>query len=119
MSVFVVKSVVSLQGIKDAKHRVVYEALRVKAENLLFLEEDDIKSFTDELKKDISEVNELMPGTELYSVNAFWCAFTSSPRFFLINIMPEEKNNPLCPLITISIVEICRYFNPKKKEAAV
>lgn len=119
MNAFIVKSIVSTQGIKDTKHGAVYEALRAKADNLLFLEEDDIYFFTDVLKKCISETNELMPGPESYSVSAFWSAFAKSPRVFLINIMPEEKNNPSCPLITISIIEILKCFNRKIKEAAV
>lgn len=119
MNVFVVKSVVAIQGIKDTKHRAVYESLREKVDNLLFLEEDDIYSFTDGLKKLIGEVNKLMPGPESYSVSAFWSAFATSPRLFLINIMPEEKNNPSCPLITISIIEINKCFNRNQKEAAV
>ena len=45
MNAFVVKSVVAIQGIKDTKHRAVYEALRARADNLLFLEEDDIYFF--------------------------------------------------------------------------
>jgi hypothetical protein len=119
MNAFFVKSVVAIQGIKDTKHRVVYEALRAKADNLLFLEEDDIYFFTDVLKKCISKTNELMPCPELYSVTANWSTFAKSPRVFLINIMPEEKNNPSCPLITISIIEILKCFSRKIKEATV
>ena len=119
MNAFVVKSVVSPQGIKDAKHRVVYEALRVNVDNLLFLEENDIYPFTDGLKKAISDVNELMPGPESYSVSAFWSAFATSPRVFLINIVPAKKENALSPLITISIIEILKCFNRNVKEAAV
>lgn len=119
MNAFVVKSVVAVQGIKDTKHRVVYEALRARADNLLFLEEDDIYFFTDVLKKCISETNELMPGPESYSVSAFWSAFAKSPRVFLINIVPAKKENALSPLITISIIEILKCFNRKIKEAAV